>query len=311
MIELKKRLVGGMCVAFILFAAVGCGKNGEDTKKTTSVPTEEQSDATTDSSYNPVFEKKDLDSGWSKETAVQIQLSDEGSKIVGEGAVSLEGGIKISEGGVYAISGKLTDGRIIVDVEPGEELKLVLDGVDITSSVSAPLYVSNGDAIIILAENTENVLTDSDAYQYADNAVKEPNACLYGDDNITIIGTGKLTVNSNFNNGIGTKDELRIASGTIVVHAVNNAFKGNDCILIQDADIHIESKGDGMKSDEDTLEGHGVISIINSNIEIFADDDGIQAVNRISAEGGQIAVTAKGKKINCDATIDIEEGVLR
>ena len=41
----------------------------------------------------------------------------------------------------------------------------------------------------------------------------------YGDDDITVIGKGKLTVNANFNNGIGTKDELRIVSGTIAVYA--------------------------------------------------------------------------------------------
>lgn len=298
-------------MVFMLSVAAGCGRKTVDTEESTSALTAEQPETTSDLSYSPVFEKEDADSSWSKDNAVLILLSDEGSEINGEGAASLEGGIKISKGGVYVISGKLTEGRIIVDVEPGEELKLVLDGVDITSSISAPIYISNGDATIILAENTENILTDGKAYQYADNTAKEPNACLYGDDDITVIGTGKLTVNANFNNGIGSKDELRIGAGTIVVHAVNNALKGNDCVLIQDADIHIESKGDGIKSDEDKLEGHGVISIINSNVEIIAEDDGLQAVSLISVEGGQVTAAVKGKKVNCDGIINIAEGILR
>ena len=312
---MKKTVIGGLFIGFMLFTVAGCGKGKEtpysEQTNASSDLTSEQTDTVSELNYNPVIEAKDFDSSWSIETATQILLSDEECKIDGEGAVSLEGGIKISKGGEYVISGKLSDGRIIVDIERGEELKLVLSGVDITSSVSAPIYISNGDAMIILAEDTENVLTDCSAYQYADNTVKEPNACLYGDDDITVIGKGKLTVNANFNNGIGTKDELRIVSGTIVVYAINNALKGNDCVLIQDASIHIESKGDGIKSDEKGLEGYGVISIINSNVEIIADDDGLQAVSLISVEGGRITAAVKGKKVNCDGVINIAEGILQ
>lgn len=308
---MKKILTSGLCVVFVLIVSAGCGKNTGNAVELTSISPGGQSNMAIDLSYKPVFDSEDLDSSWSEENATQILLSDEGSKIEGEGAVALEGGIKISKGGIYVVSGKLTDGRIIADVERGEELKIVLKGVDMSSSISAPLYISNGDATIILAENTENRLIDGNTYQYADNAVKEPNACIYGDDNLTITGKGKLMVNANFNNGIGTKDELRIASGDIVVYAANNALKGNDCVLIQNADIHIESKGDGIKSDEDVLEGHGVISIMNSNIEIIAEDDGIQAVNAISIEGGQCIVSAKGKKVKCDGIINIAEGVLQ
>ena len=312
---MKKIVIGGLFISFMLFTAAGCGRvkeapSSEQTNASSDLASE-QTDSVPESNYNPVIEEKNFDSSWSTETATQILLSDEGCQIDGEGAVSLEGGIKISNGGEYVISGKLSDGRIIADIERGEELKLVLNGVDITSSISAPLYISNGDATIILAENTENTLTDCSAYQYADNTVKEPNACLYGDDDITVIGKGKLTVNAEFNNGIGTKDELRIVSGTIIVNAVNNALKGNDCVLIQDASIHIESKGDGIKSDEKGLEGYGVISIINSNVEIIAEDDGLQAVSLISVEGGQITAAVKGKKVNCDGIINIAEGMLR
>lgn len=307
---MKKILIGSLCVGLMLSAVVGCSKDAKaPTAEPTSAP--EQESTAVVLAYEPVFEDKDFDTDWDKDTATQILLSDEGSTVEGEGAAALEGGIKISKSGEYVISGKLTDGRIIIDIENGEELKLVLNGVDIASSISAPLYALNGDVVIVLPENTENVLTDSKAYQYADNSVEEPNACLYGDDNVTIVGTGKLTVNANFNNGIGTKDELRIASASIVVHAPNNALKGNDCVLIQNADIHVESKGDGIKSDEEVLKGHGFISIMNSNVEIIAEDDGIQAISFVQAEGGQITIAAKGKRVKCDGTVNIAEGILR
>lgn len=292
---MRRVWIVGLCAAFILFAAVGCSKEPENPE--------------VDSGYNPSFEEKDLDSSWKEDDATQIVLSDSGSKVDGEGAASLEDGVKISKGGVYVISGKLADGRIVVEVEPGEELKLVFNGIDITSLTSAPVYISNGDAMIVLADGTENVLTDAAAYQYADHTAAEPNACLYGDDNLTFTGRGKLTINANFNNGIGTKDELRISSGTFVIYAANNAIKGNDCVLIQDAVIRMESNGDGIKSDESKLKGHGLISIGDSDVEIVSEDDGLQAISLISIESGQIKITAKGKEVNCDGITNIAEGV--
>lgn len=300
---MKKPWIISLCLSVILLA--GCGQSAQ------SPASAEESPAAVMSGYMPSFEAEDLDSNWAKSAAVQIALSDSGTEITGAGAVALEGGVKISKGGVYVLSGTLTDGRIVADVERGEELTLVLNGVDITCLTSAPLYISNGDVTIILEAGTENVLTDASAYQYANETVTEPNACLYGDDNLTILGTGKLTVNANFNNGIGTKDELRIGSASLVVHAVNNAVKGNDCVLIRDASLQIDSEGDGIKSDETKHEGHGVISIVNSRVEILADDDGLQATSLISAADGQIKITASGKKINCKGAISLAEGVLQ
>lgn len=296
---MKRHLLIGLGFTAIMYICAGCAGHSQ------SFP-----EQPLPSAYNPIIEDKDSDGNWNMQTATKIQLSDSGSEIEGTGAVSLDEGVKISQGGEYVISGKLSDGRIVADVENDEALKLVLNGVEITCSDSAPIYISNGDAVIVLEENTENVLTDGSAYVYADNAAKEPNACLYGDDNISITGAGRLTVNANFNNGIGTKDELRISSASITVHAVNNALKGNDCVIIQDAALRLECKGDGIKADENKLEGHGLISIVNSSLEIIAEDDGLQAESSIYIEGGTVALAVKGKKVNCNGAVDIAEGVL-
>lgn len=310
---MKKHLLIGLGMASVMFACVGCAENSPSS--TPQLPADqeqgqEQASAPV-SGYNPVVGEEDSDSGWNAETATKIQLSDSGSEIDGEGAASLEDGVKISKGGEYIISGKLSDSRIVVDVEPGDTLKLVLNGADITCSYSAPIYVSNGDAVIVLEENTENVLTDGNTYSYANSTDREPNACLYGDDNISITGTGKLTVNANFNNGIGSKDELKISSATITVNAVNNALKGNDCVIIQDAALHLTSQGDGIKSDEEKVENRGVISIVNSSLNIISEDDGLQAVTSVSVEGGKVTIEANGKEVNCDGTVNIAEGLLQ
>lgn len=76
---------------------------------------------------------------------------------------------------------------------------------------------------------------------------------------MTIIGSGKLTVNANYNNGIASNDDLKIQSGNIIVNAKNNGIKGKDCINVTDGNITINSKGDGMKADNTTDDSKGYI----------------------------------------------------
>ena len=314
---MKTRMITGLFVLGLTAALLGgCGDPEGQAEPSREESSQQETEAETVAEtaaaggYQPEFTDEDLDSRWSEDTATRIVFSGLTAEITGEGAQAVEGGVKISESGEYVLSGVLDDGRIVVDVEPGEPLKLVLNGLQATSSVSAPIYVSNGDAVIVLAAGTENILTDAAEYQYADPTIKEPNACLYGDDNLTVSGTGALTVNGNFNNGIGTKDELKIVSGTITVNAANNALKGNDCVLIRDGLIRLESRQDGIKSDNGKEEGKGLIRIEGGDIRIIVKDDALQAESMVSVTGGLVRTDADGKKVNCDGIINISEGLL-
>ena len=261
--------------------------------------------------YNPVFAEADADASWDAAAATRITFDGANITVNGEGANALEGGVKISMPGVYVLEGTLTDGRLIAEVEPGEYLKIVLNGVNMSCSTSAPIYIANGDAIIVLADGTNNVLNDAQVYHYADSAVEEPNACLYADDNLSVVGGGALTVNANFNNGIGSKDELRISGATLSVTAANNAIKGKDCVLIRDAQITLKSYGDGIKSDEDKKAGHGIIEISGSKVDITAVDDALQAITRVTVPDGEIITAVQGDKVNCNGEVSIAEGVLQ
>ncbi len=298
-----------LCLAAL--TACGGGKAPPPTDGNPEAPEATEASTEKQTGYHPGFDDGEPDPSWDERTAVHITLSDTGIQVDGEGAQAVEGGVKISQGGVYVLRGTLDDGRVVADVEPGQPLKIVLDGVSIACSSSAPLYIANGDAVIVLPEGRENVLTDGMAYVYANEAVKEPNACLYGDDNISIVGPGALEVRGNFNNGIGSKDELRIVSGTVIVRAVNNALKGNDCVLIRDAVLRLESDGDGIKSDEDAMEGYGVIEIAGSHLTVIAKDDALQATSRITVLDGEIVTDVQGKKVNCDGVVAISSGVLK
>ena len=81
------------------------------------------------------------------------------------------------------------------------------------------LPISFKKAIISLAEGTENNITDGETYVFEDESSNDPNAAIFSKDDMTIIGSGKLTVNANYNNGIASNDDLKIQSGNIIVNA--------------------------------------------------------------------------------------------
>ena len=89
-------------------------------------------------------------------------------------------------------------------------------------------------------------MNDGTEYVYDVEAEEEPNAAIFSKDDLVIAGTGKLTVNGNFNNGIASKDDLKITGGDIFVTAANNGIKGKDSLVIANANITVDAVGDAL-----------------------------------------------------------------
>jgi hypothetical protein len=228
-----------------------------------------------------------------------ITLKGKSVALNGNGAIIDGSTVTITSGGTYSISGTLKDGQIIVNTREAEDINLVLNGVDITCSTSAPIYIINAqDTIITLADGTENRVTDGETYVLEDEESNEPNAAIFSKADLTIEGDGSLTVNASYNNGIQSKDDLEINGGTITVNAVNDAIKGRDSITIDDANITLKAGGDGMQSDNDEDEGEGNISIGGGVIDITSVEDGIQANTVLTITGGTITISSGGGSIN-------------
>lgn len=90
------------------------------------------------------------------------------------------------------------------------------------------------------------------------------------------MGSGSLTVNANYFNGIQSKDDLKITGGNIVVNAVNDGIKGRDSISIKNANISVKAGGDGIQSTNDTNPEKGYIAIYSGTLSIAAAKDGIR-----------------------------------
>jgi len=256
------------------------------------------------------YDSDDLGAGGSSSEGATIDLEGDSITVEGDGVIVDGSVVTITAAGTYNISGTLNDGQIVVDTQDEETVYLVLNGVDITYGTSAPIYVSNAEkTVITLADGTENVVTDGASYLF-DVETDEPNAAVFSKDDLTINGTGSLTVYANYNNGIASKDDLKITGGTLTVYAVNDGLKGRDSIAIKAGAITVDAGGDGLQSNNDEDVDKGYIAIEGGTFTITAGLDAIQAETGVLVSGGDFILTSgAGQTSAADSGKGIKAGV--
>ncbi|WP_036689405.1 carbohydrate-binding domain-containing protein [Paucisalibacillus globulus] len=242
------------------------------------------------------YKDNDYYTNWQEDNFTYINLEGQTVTIDGDdGAVVEDNQILIRTTGTYVVNGTLNDGQIIVDAEDSGDVRLVLNGASINSSTSAPIFIKQADKTIIsLEENTENKLTDGSEYVFENDSTDEPSATIYSKDDLTINGSGSLTVDGNYNDAIKSNDDLKITGGTFNITAIDDGIIGRDLLAIKEATITINAGGDGLKSTNDADESKGNIVLESGNYRIEADGDGIQAEKTLASVDGEYSIIAGG-----------------
>ncbi|MBE5964675.1 MAG: carbohydrate-binding domain-containing protein [Lachnospira sp.] len=191
----------------------------------------------------------------------------------------------ITKAGDYICKGTLSEGYICVDAAE-QKVKIVLNGVSVTSTTNSVIYVKAADSVTVSSEEgSYNVLTDARALQTSEEDISG-SACIYAESDLKLAGKGNLVIKAGYNNGIHTKDDLEIKNVTLKVSAPNNAIKGNDSITINSGNvIAISTGGDGLKTTNSDISDkgnqRGTISILGGNVDIYAACDGIDAAYNV------------------------------
>lgn len=306
-----KNYITGSKVGILLLCAVlmsACSTNTDATSAVegTSNLSPTQSEAATNVQLASVklsdivtFDEEDSVTAWTADQSTDIALAGTSAVVDGTGAEAKGGSVTITAAGTYVLSGTLSDGQIIVDNQDEGTVRLVLNGVNITDSDSAAIYIKEaGKAIITLQEGTENSVSDGATYVYPDESTDEPSAAIFSKADLTINGTGKLSVAANYNDGITSKDDLKIMAGTIEIKAADDGIVGKDLVAVQDGKISIIAEGDGMKSTNDTETDKGFIAIAGGTFDIKSDNDGIQAETSLVIDGGTYTLVTGGGNEN-------------
>lgn len=246
---------------------------------------------------------------WDSSSAIAINF--DGTTIATTSSKVTVNGNKatIKAAGDYIITGTLSDGQLLINTTDKGTVKLILNGISMTSSNSAPIFIVDAEkTVIILADNTVNTITDASKYIFS-SGEDEPNAAVFSKSDLIIYGYGELFVNGNYNDGISSKDGLIIKDTKIVTETVDDGIRGKDYLLIHNSSIKISTKGDGLKSDNESNSSAGFINIKSSEIIISSGGDGISAINKVDFEDGNLNIIAGGGSGNTVSSSSSAKGI--
>ena len=270
---------------------------------------DEDAERNSDSTY---FTDNDLNGDWTGYSVTTITLNGDSAKVSGSGAYYSGDDLTITQSGYYEISGRLTDGSIIVDAKSFSKVWIRLNGVALTCSDSACLIVEQADKVFLtLADGTESAF--SSGADYSAEAVENGiNACIYTRDDLTINGSGSLSVSGFYKHGIKANDDLVITGGVITVTEAKDAIHVNDSFRITETDLILTAEDDAIDLDssgeETDDEDTGYFYAESGTVTITSGGDGIHAAGDVTIDGGVLTIAAEDDGIHSDSAVVINGG---
>ena len=192
---------------------------------------------------------------------------------------------------VCSVSGEF-NGQIVIDAGDDYKFELELCGITLYSEEQNPVTVLSGDKVTLTAKKGSiNYIYDKRASVAEDETAYS--SAIYATCDLSLEGKGELIVISENNNGIHTKDDLKVKNLTLAVTCRDNALKGNDSVTISGGMLTLIAKtGDGIKTTNSDISSkgnqRGTISISGGTVSIYAACDGIDAAYNAEISGDTI-----------------------
>lgn len=227
--------------------------------------------------------ESDNNSSSTPETPVTPEETKPEPTIVTTNTISLDNystDIKITKGGEYTLSGTL---NYTLYIEADSAVTLNLNGVTIKSKTDAAIANLNTKSLIInLKSGTNNTLSDA-------IIESEYDGCIFSYGDITVDGSGYLTVYGNQidGEGIATKNSpILINDGNISIYTVDDGLNTGGTggtIAINGGNVFVQAGGDGVDSNQDITINGGTLSVIGG---ASTANSGLDADEGISINGG-------------------------
>lgn len=209
--------------------------------------------------------------------------------------------------GVYILSGEAHNFTVKVEADMEDKVQIVLADAYISNDDFPIIYVKSADKcfVTLMRENDLSVNNDF----MADGDINT-DAVIFSKADLTVNGTGMLSITSPFGNGITSKDDMKITGGVYTIECSNDALEAGGSTSIYDGSFTIEAGSDGVQAKGYLIVNGGIFNIkaaegmeatyvqINGGeININASDDGINAAAKsekydvvIEINGGDITV---------------------
>ena len=241
-----------------------------------------------------LYKNRDVDAAWDPKGTITITLSETGAEVSDGAAVSVEGKtVTILEEGDYLLTGTW-EGQVAVNVSEEEKVRLILQNVTIDSPTGPAILEKSADKLVLtLDSGSVNTLSDHTEQTVGDDTAA---AAVYAQDDLSINGEGKLVIEGRVKNGIHSKADLVIASGSFDITSENDGIKGRNSVLILGGTLTVSSRGDGIVSNRNNREDKGWVIVAGGSIAVRT-GDGAEIGRRKDAS------SRKGIKAETDLTI--------
>ena len=259
-------------------------------------------------SVTDIVTDRDLEGTWEEDGATKISLSDDGCAVDGAGAVADGTTVTITAGGTYVLTGQMSAGQVVVNAD-GEKVQLVLDGASVTSTDSAAILVRAAKKVwLTLADGTQNKIATSGSF--AEDDEYSIDGAVWCKSDLTINGTGALTVSSAEGHGIVCKDELALVSGDVEVEAARHAVQAQDAARVVAGTWSLTAGTDGIHCGDDDDAEKGSVLIVGGTVSIDAASDGVDAANVLEVDGGEVTVSAGDDGLHSERALQVDGGTV-
>lgn len=300
--NLKKSMI-----LLTLLSLASCGNNSNsisNSNSSSSNSTSLKTDSTSSSTYtNDVDEftktdRLDILSDYDSQTVEDFSSV---TNVIDLSTLS-DGEVKtITEGGSYLVSGTNENARIVIN--SSSDVKLILNGINLTSKTDAPLEVKTASSLTVhIANKTNNYITDT-----TNNTLEA--AFVVKKVSLNIEGEGYLYVTSNGlednDSGVGIQAAkgMAISSSHIIVESTSHSLNAKAGLEIDSAKLYLTSKADAIHSKE------GGVSISNSVLDCDTYGDGIDACLQVSITDCTTHFNSTGTYVLYDSSLDTDGSI--
>jgi hypothetical protein len=171
---------------------------------------------------------------------------------------------------------------IVVEAGAEDKVQLVLENALISNENGPAIYVKSADKVFLTAaEGTVNEISDGAAYTLTDDDTTL-DAAVFSKADLTVNGSGKLTVSGSCKHALVSKDDLVVTAKDLSVTAQNVGLNGKDSVKLSGAAVSITAGSDGIRADNDTDAEKGFVSVADSTLRIVSGKDGIHIEHHTS-----------------------------
>ena len=218
----------------------------------------------------------------------------------------------IKDGGTYVLSGTNSNARIVV--KTSDEIKIILNGVNLTSLTDSPLEIQKASKVTLyVASKTKNYFADSQANTLeATILVKKVPLSIEGSGYLYVSGNGLN--NDEIDSGVAIQDAKGVSitnTHVLVTSSNSHAVKAKLGFTSNNAKLSLVSSADGIHTgydsdDDGNITDVGNITITDSLIACKSNGDGIDSEGVITITNTTTHIQTSGEFTLYDSSLDTD-----